>query len=246
MDPPAISTPKRSDLLQMPENLPDITMSTPNLIFSVPMLHTHMEEDAQKSETDSELEPKFTIKEPNYKILPMKTRKTPRITLVLDLDETLVHSELGQLPSHDLTFKIRLNHQLYNIYVAYRPGLFNFLEAVCSAFEVVIFTASMRAYAEQVLRALDPQYRLKFKFYRDSCIEVQGNYVKDLRLLGRDLRHVAIIDNSELAFYCQPENGILIPSWFNDQNDRELDNLLPLLERMKDCDDVREFFRNNK
>ena len=230
----------------MQESVPDISMSTPNLIFSVPLLHTNSSEVTKKHTPESEVKSKFTIKEPTYKILPMKTRKSPRVTLVLDLDETLVHSELNELTNSNLTFSIRLNQQLCTIYVAYRPGLFDFFQAVCSVFEVVIFTASMRAYAEQVLRALDPHYRLKFKFYRESCIEVQGNYIKDLRLLGRDLKHVAIIDNSEQAFYCQPENGILIPSWFNDQNDRELEKLLPMLEQMKSCDDVREFLRNNK
>ena len=212
MDYPEITSPKRADLLQMQCEVPEITTRAPNLIFSAPILHTQNEEDSRTYDTDSETEAKIFIKPPGYKILPMKTRKTPKITLVLDLDETLVHSEMSNLPHSDHVFKIKLNQEVYNIYVAYRPGLLNFLQFVCSAFEVVIFTASMKAYAEQVLRAIDPCYRLKYKFYRDSCIEVKGNYVKDLRLLGRDLSHVAIIDNSEQAFYCQPENGIHISS----------------------------------
>lgn len=246
MDPPEIPSPKRADLYQLQTCFPELTAKTPNLIFSAPIMHTHTEEDSHTYDTDSEVESKIEIKPPSYKILPMKTRKTPRVTLVLDLDETLVHSEMTPITNPDHIFKIRLNHDLYNIYVAYRPGLLAFLQTVCSAFEVVIFTASMRAYAEQVLKALDPQYRLRYKFYRESCVEVKGNYVKDLRLLGRDLAQVVIIDNSEPAFYCQPENGILIPSWFNDQNDRELEKLFPVLEGLRNSQDVREFLRSNK
>ena len=214
MDPLEIASPKRADLYYMSPALPEIQAKAPNLIFSTQKLHsTNKELETEKNcVKDEDSEDKIVINFPFYKILPMKTRKTPKITLVLDLDETLVHSDMVSQGNTDHIFKIRVNQEIYNIYVCYRPGLFNFLSFVCGAFEVVIFTASMKAYAEQVLKEIDPKYLLRYKFYREACFEIDGNYIKDLRLLGRNLKHVVIIDNSAQAFSFQPDNGILISS----------------------------------
>ncbi|XVF87222.1 hypothetical protein PTKIN_Ptkin18bG0101500 [Pterospermum kingtungense] len=161
-------------------------------------------------------------------------------TLVLDLDETLVHSTLEHCDDADFTFTVFFNMKEHTVYVKQRPHLQTFLEKVAEMFEVVIFTASQSIYAAQLLDILDPDRKLiSQRVYRESCIFSDGSYTKDLTVLGVDLAKVAIIDNSPQVFRLQVNNGIPIKSWFDDPSDCALISLLPFLETLVDADDVR-------
>ncbi|XP_012450178.1 uncharacterized protein LOC105773085 isoform X2 [Gossypium raimondii] len=166
--------------------------------------------------------------------------KRKPITLVLDLDETLVHSTLEHCDDADFTFTVFFNMKEHTVYVKQRPHLHTFLEKVAEMFEVIIFTASQSIYAEQLLDILDPDRKfISRRVYRESCIFSDGNYTKDLTVLGVDLAKVAIIDNSPQVFRLQVNNGIPIKSWFDDPSDCALISLLPFLETLVDVDDVR-------
>ncbi|KAK8953245.1 hypothetical protein KSP40_PGU001928 [Platanthera guangdongensis] len=113
------------------------------------------------------------------------------------LGKTLVHSTLEPCKDADFAFPVNFNLKDHTIYVRCRPFLKNFLERVATLFETIIFTASQSIYAEQLLNKLDPKRKLfRHRVFRESCVYVEGNYLKDLSVLGRDLARVVIIDNS--------------------------------------------------
>ncbi|CAI5516672.1 unnamed protein product [Closterium sp. Naga37s-1] len=125
------------------------------------------------------------------------------------------------------------------VHVRKRPHVETFLQKVAELFEVVVFTASQGIYADKLLDIMDPKTELvQHRIFRESCVYIEGNYVKDLSVLGRDLSKVVIVDNSPQAFGLQVDNGIPIEAWFDDDKDCELQLLLPFLETLARADDV--------
>ena len=114
-------------------------------------------------------------------------------TLVLDLDETLVHSSFTSTPC-DISLRIDVDSRKFDVYVLKRPGVDKFLEKCAELFEVVIFTASLSNYADPLLDLLDVDKKIQYRLSRESCSFINGCFVKDLSKLGRDLKHVIIID----------------------------------------------------
>jgi NLI interacting factor-like phosphatase len=95
------------------------------------------------------------------------------------------------------------SHEIAKLFTSERPHLHYFLEKVAEMFEIVIFTASYREYASEILDKLDPEGRIfSRRFYQDSCTFKKRGCVKDLTILGVDLAKVAIIDNSPKVYVC--------------------------------------------
>jgi len=86
-----------------------------------------------------------------YLIGPQRRKEVGRKTLVLDLDETLVHSSFKHVPNADITLQIDIDGQLCTIYVLVRPFVAEFLKRMSKLYEMVIFTASLSKYAEPLM-----------------------------------------------------------------------------------------------
>lgn len=150
--------------------------------------------------------------------------------LVLDLDETLVHSSFKYLRTADFVIPVEIDNQVHHVYVIKRPGVDEFLRRVGELYEVVVFTASVAKYGDPLLNKLDIHKAVHHRLFRDSCFNYQGNFIKNLSQLGRPLSDSIIIDNSPALYVFHPQHSVPISSWFSDTHDNELPDLLPFLE----------------
>ena len=178
-------------------------------------------------------------------LLPPKEKKfKDKKTLLLDLDETLVHSGFKQfnpnIPS-DLIMNIELENQKREIHVLIRPGVKEFLDRISKRFEIIIFTASLSKYASPLIDILDNNKLCSYRLFREHCTFINGAFIKDLKRLDRNLKDVILLDNSPIAYMLHPENGFPIKTWYDDKSDRELYNLAPIIEFLSYVDDVRKY-----
>ena len=90
-------------------------------------------------------------------------QQSKQLTLVLDLDETLVH--FAYSPSGG-SFLVR-------------PGCFEFLKNISKYYEVMIFTAATQEYANRVVNLIDPEGAcISYRLYRQHTNIVNGELIK--------------------------------------------------------------------
>jgi len=174
----------------------------------------------------------------DYLLPPLLAEDSGKKTLVLDLDETLVHSSFKPINNADFIIPVEVEDQMHQVYVLKRPGVDTFMKRVGEIFEVVVFTASLAKYADPVLDLLDIHRVTRTRLFRESCVQHKGNFVKDLSKLGREMKNVIIIDNSPASYLFHPHHAVPIDSWFDDMNDTELLDLIAFLEDLSKVDDV--------
>ena len=154
-------------------------------------------------------------------------------TLVLDLDETLVH--FFYTPSGG-TFLIR-------------PYCIQFLEEMSKFYEIVIFTAALKDYADSILDILDPKKKyIRYRLYRQHTSICGVTFCKDLSKIGRNLGRTIIVDNLADNFKLQPNNGLHIWTWIEDMKDTQLNDLGKILKELvsKQPTDVRPIIKKFK
>ena len=158
-------------------------------------------------------------------------------TLILDLDETLIHAEQDCLNCHISVEFGKGNKIGVNI----RPFAQDLIKFASSEYEVIIFTASNKNYADSIINYLDPKgLYIHHRLYREHCCEFQGNYLKNIeRRLNRNLKDTVIVDNSLVSFCMQIDNGIPISSWYDDLRDMQLRILIDYLKILTSVNDVR-------
>ena len=223
---------KRSNSQRKYQKAPDIiTQVKPNSFIQPPNPH-------QSAFTPTNRSYKLN---PQKLLLPPKPHNLTKKTLILDLDETLVHSSFTPFEKNDIVLNVDFEGVMYNIYVLVRPDAELFIKTVAKFFELVIFTASISKYASPLLDILDKEKNIKHRLYRDQCTFINGIYIKDLKKCNRSLKDLIIVDNSPIAYTFDSDNGLPIKTWIEDPEDNELMKLVPILEFLSKTKDVRKF-----
>ncbi|KAH7319120.1 plasma membrane phosphatase required for sodium stress response [Rhexocercosporidium sp. MPI-PUGE-AT-0058] len=184
----------------------------------------------QSGPSEDKAAPEPAEQKSQWLLPPIAPRFQGKKCLVLDLDETLVHSSFKILHQADFTIPVEIEGQYHNVYVIKRPGVDQFMKRVGELYEVVVFTASVSKYGDPLLDQLDIHHVVHHRLFRESCYNHQGNYVKDLSQVGRPLHETIIIDNSPTSYIFHPQHAVPISSWFSDAHDNELLDLIPVLE----------------
>jgi CTD small phosphatase-like protein 2 len=99
-------------------------------------------------------------------------------------------------------------------------------------YEVVIFTAAVKEYADNILDSIDEKKRISHRLYREHTRIEDYVSIKDLSQIGRDLSKSIIVDNIASNFKLQPRNGIAISTWVGEPEDISLLNLIPVLKKL--------------
>ncbi|XP_033943209.1 carboxy-terminal domain RNA polymerase II polypeptide A small phosphatase 2 isoform X1 [Pseudochaenichthys georgianus] len=181
----------------------------------------------------------MVVKQSEYSLLPeIEAQDQGKLCVVIDLDETLVHSSFKPISNADFIVPVEIEGTTHQVYVMKRPYVDEFLQRMGELFECVLFTASLAKYADPVTDLLDHCGVFRTRLFRESCVFHQGCYVKDLSRLGRDLNKTLILDNSPASYIFHPNNAVPVVSWFDDMDDAELLNLLPVFEELSQAEDV--------
>ena len=181
-----------------------------------------------------------------YPICPLEKNKK---LLILDLDETLAHSDLDfslkdKIQKYDTILHFNSDEEKnIPIPLLIRPWTKEFLDYAVQEFDLVIFTASDKQYANEIIDFIEKDKKyFKMRLYRNHCLFIEpGLYIKDLRIFSdyKNIEDIIILDNSLFSFANQLNNGILITSFFYDLNDTFLENVKCYLEYIKIQKDIR-------
>jgi len=150
--------------------------------------------------------------------------------LIIDLDETLIHSDLEcKFSGHDEYLETEGGVIPLNV----RPNIYEFLDYCHEHFDMIIFTASCNDYADPIINFLEKDKKyFKARFYREHCIIYRSFFLKDISIFNYPLEKILIIDNCLFSFAHYLTNGVLVTSYYNDDEDIDL---LSLIEFFKSC-----------
>lgn len=135
---------------------------------------------------------------PTLTLLPPRDPKqAPPLTLVLSLEDLLVHS--GWTREHGWR-------------TAKRPGLDYFLRYLSQYYEIVLFSTVPHHIGDPIVKKLDPVHLMQFTLFREATKFENGKHVKDLSYLNRPLETTVVIDTRAEHVANQPENAYVLVS----------------------------------
>lgn len=149
-----------------------------------------------------------------------------KMTIVLGLEGTLVSGSTTDGNFFDFDVGLDCDGKRRRTFVQKRPFLDRFLTALSARANLILMTASVREYTEQVLAYLDPFSKIFKSFIcRDDCVaKPEGGFLKDPSVLH--LENPIIVDDDKTSIAGSPEGLITVKRFTGESNDLELMKVL--------------------
>lgn len=164
----------------------------------------------------------------------------PSMTIAIDLDETLIYCTKKRIYSYQKEVDVLINGKYISLYVCKRPYVDQFFSSLHPLYEIIIFTTSIKSYADTMLNIIDIEHFIDKKFYREDCYELhQYYYIKNLVNIKKEISKIILIDDSDATSYSYPCNFFPIKKWNGNLNDTELLDMIPFFLNLKKVDDIR-------
>ena len=164
-----------------------------------------------------------------------------KYTLILDLDETLIYSQ------RNISYKLKKKENINKKRIILRPGLREFLKEMKKIFELIIFSSGTVDYVNPIIEIIESDEKFfDFVLYRNHItLDEDGNNVKNLELIGRNIKKIIIIDDIPRYFKLQKDNGINIkPFLGNIASDKNtLKTLAYILKKIRNDAEVTNDIR---
>ena len=162
------------------------------------------------------------------------SRKSPKSTIVLDLDHTLVHSTSKRREITDYSFFVHDGNKGFEYYGKIRPGTQAFLSVLKDKFEqIIVWSAGTKEYVDLISLALFapvgyvPTAILSRKYCEQAKINTDTCYKKPLKKIFAEydadpFRTILVDDSSISMLENSNENTVLIPAFYHDKKDNIL------------------------
>lgn len=160
---------------------------------------------------ESLLEQDLIHQKPSSPFIQEPRSPSKKYSLILDLDETLIH-----FPDH----KVENFEEEFPESLQIRPYALQFIKNVSKYFELIVFTAATKMYADKILDYIDPEKFITYRLYDEHLTYHKKKKVKNLELIGRDLSTVIIIEDIPENYALQQDNGFHIRPWYGDPEDK--------------------------
>ena len=136
----------------------------------------------------------------------IEEKSNKKYSLIFNLNETIIHTM--NLPFGDYFFV--------------RPGFFDLVKKIHDIYEIIIFTSENKNAVYDTIKKIDYKNYIDYILYKKHCLYEDGNIIKKLELIGRDLNKIIYVDNTEISAKYNKKNLYQISSWYNNIFDEEL------------------------
>ena len=196
-----------SFFIESHKSLPNFNFDTFKKFYYSFLCFNEVEENNNNNIFEENINKNNIEQDNNKKYLLPEIKEDKKYSLILDLDETIIYSQ------RKFNYKVRKTENRINKKkIILRPGLYEFLHEMKSLFELIVFSSGTPDYVDPIIKIIEKneKYFDHILYRHHITLDENGNNIKNLDLIGRDISKVIIIDDIPRYFSLHKQNGINI------------------------------------